>query len=71
MHYQRYFDKIIDECFGPEEDITSPKVKELFIDRHGSRNTPHPNKIALMLKLHHSLDEVRRTGKLVYWRKRA
>ena len=71
MHYQRHFDKIIDECFDLDEDITSIKVKELFIDRHGSRNTPHPNKIALMLKWHHNLDEVRRTTKLVYWRKKA
>ena len=71
MHYQRHFDKIIDECFDLDEDITSIKVKELFIDRHGSRNTPHPNKIALMLKWHHNLDEVRRDTKLVYWRKKA
>ena len=69
MLYQRYFDKIIDECFDRDEDITSTKVKELFIDRYGSRNTPHPNKIALMLRQCHKVSEIRRTTKQVYWRK--
>lgn len=71
MHYQKRFDKIIDECFGLDEAITYIKVKELYINRHGTRYLPHGHKISLMLK---GSDKVYQAGTdnevLVYWRKR-
>lgn len=70
MHYQKRFDKIIDECFELDEKITYIRVKEAYIDRHGTRFTPHSHKISLMLKVSDKVDKVGIEGKLTAYRRK-
>jgi len=70
MHYQKYFDEIIDKCFESGEAVTSLLVKDKFIDRYGSRNTPHVNKISLMMRLCSKLSNPSQQRKGIQYRKR-
>ena len=69
MHYQKYFDEIIDECFKSGDVVTSVLVKDKFIDRYGSRNTPHVNKISLMMRLSFQLSNPKKARKNIEYRK--
>ena len=70
MHYQKYFDEIIDKCFESGDVVTSLLVKDKFIDRYGSRNTPHVNKISLMMRLCSKLSNPSQQRKGIQYRKR-
>ena len=70
MHYQKRFDKIIDECFEPGEDVHYIKVKDIYLNRHGSRFLPHSHKISLMLKASDKLDKVRFDGNITIYRRK-
>jgi hypothetical protein len=70
MLYQRIFDRIIVECFESGDIVTNHMVKDKFIERHGCRNTPHANKIALMMRLCESLDNPSKQRRGIEYRKR-
>lgn len=70
MHYQKRFDKIIDECFDFDELITYIRVKEVYIDRYGTRYAPHGHKISLMLKVSNKVDLVGTQGDLRAYRRK-
>jgi hypothetical protein len=50
--------------------VTNHMVKDLFIEKYGCRNTPHANKIALMMRLCESLDNPSKLRRGIEYRKR-
>jgi hypothetical protein len=70
MHYQRYFDNIIENHFEPGDPLDAHTVKGHFIDIYGSRNTPHINKISLMLRVSPKVELVNRMRKSIEYRRK-